>query len=444
MPNRSHIGLDNPAFSGRVRQPNNFAQFLPGSEESHGPELAWPEASKVLLSGVLTRPFYQPKLPRRSAPPERSRYRAAEPAHKDPIPKIVTELITPLAETTQPVVPQAVAASAYQVPIQPIQSERILATAIPARSASNGLYDDSQNWVEEFRATSLAAHQPQPSQVLTRPNNHQTEEYVPEPAARAAFPKPNFKLPNLSIGRLPKVDLVKLQTNLAGYTRLQFTLVGMAAVMFIFGLSVSINTLHTNKLATNKVTAISQGAANDPAVAGDAANKAGNSSLPSTVRPSHSAVASYAVAPNMPRYLNIPKLGVHARALSLGILNNGALATPSNVFDVGWYNESALPGQQGAVLIDGHVSSWTTKGVFYGIKSLLAGDEIQIVRGDAKVFTYKVVKVHVFDHEKVNMQSAVTPVIPGKGGLNLITCTGDVIPGTNEFDERVIVYASQV
>ncbi len=146
----------------------------------------------------------------------------------------------------------------------------------------------------------------------------------------------------------------------------------------------------------------------------------------------------------MPRYLNIPKLGVHARVLSLGILNNGALATPHNVFDVGWYNESSLPGQPGAMLFDGHVSSWTSHGVFYGIKKLVGGDIVQVVRGDGTTFSYKVVKSQTFDHDNVDMNSAIKPVDPTKPGLNLITCTGDVIKGTNEFNQRVLVYTEQM
>jgi hypothetical protein len=42
------------------------------------------------------------------------------------------------------------------------------------------------------------------------------------------------------------------------------------------------------------------------------------------------------------------------------------------------------------------------------------------------------------------MQSAVTPIYADKPGLNLITCTGDVIKGTNEFSQRVIVYTEQL
>lgn len=169
-----------------------------------------------------------------------------------------------------------------------------------------------------------------------------------------------------------------------------------------------------------------------------------SSDVPST-RPVTSHVkAAYAVAPGLPRYLNIPNLKVHARVLQTGLTSSGAIGTPSNVFDTAWYTGSSQPGQAGATLIDGHVSSWTSHGVFYGLDRLVAGDKIQINTGANKTYTYKVIKIKKFDHDKVDMQSALTPIVKGKPGLNLITCTGDVISGTNEFDERIIVYTTQV
>ena len=42
------------------------------------------------------------------------------------------------------------------------------------------------------------------------------------------------------------------------------------------------------------------------------------------------------------------------------------------------------------------------------------------------------------------MQAALTPVVAGQPGLNLISCTGDVIAGTNSFSERIVVFTSQV
>lgn len=171
------------------------------------------------------------------------------------------------------------------------------------------------------------------------------------------------------------------------------------------------------------------------------ANHGLNHSAPSTIKPSVSTVADYVVAPSLPRYLIIPKLGVDAQILPVGVNDQGALETPDNVFNTAWYDESAQPGQLGTMLIDGHISSWTTKGVFYGLNTLQPGDAIEVQAGDGAVFSYEVVKTQIYDANNVNMVAAMASINPAKPGLNLISCTGDVIPGTSEFNERIIVFA---
>ena len=169
-----------------------------------------------------------------------------------------------------------------------------------------------------------------------------------------------------------------------------------------------------------------------------------NHAVPSTIKPTAGAIASYVVAPTLPRYLIIPKLNVDARILSVGVNSQGALETPGNVYDTAWYKESAQPGQLGAMLINGHISSWTTHGVFYGLKTLQPGDAIDVQGGNGAIFTYQVVKTQVYDANNVDMATAMVSINPSKPGLNLISCAGDVISGTSEFNERIIVFATQV
>jgi hypothetical protein len=50
----------------------------------------------------------------------------------------------------------------------------------------------------------------------------------------------------------------------------------------------------------------------------------------------------------------------------------------------------------------------------------------------------------MYSASNIDMIAAMTAVTAGKPGLNLITCSGDVIPGTSEFNQRVVVFAEQV
>lgn len=209
--------------------------------------------------------------------------------------------------------------------------------------------------------------------------------------------------------------------------------IAVAMGLLIIGSAISLHAWRANEIANQHAAQLIY-----------EANHSTTHTVPSTIKPTASAVASYVVAPTLPRYLIIPKLSVDARILSVGVNAKGALETPYNVYDTAWYNESAQPGQLGAMLINGHISSWTTHGVFYGLKTLQPGDAIDVQGGNGAIFTYQVVKTQVYDANNVDMTTAMESINPSKPGLNLISCTGDVISGTSEFNERIIVFATQV
>jgi LPXTG-site transpeptidase (sortase) family protein len=168
-------------------------------------------------------------------------------------------------------------------------------------------------------------------------------------------------------------------------------------------------------------------------------------SAPSSLRPKVQAVASYNVPPTDPKYIQITAIGVvKTRIIQLGLLPNGSIAVPNNIYDTGWYDGSAKPGQSGAMFIYGHVSSWTANGVFYNLKKLKPGDTITITRGDDTNYTYQVVDTKVYAYNNVPMNIVLAPINPSKPGLNLMTCTGQVIQGTSEFNQRLVVFASLV
>jgi LPXTG-site transpeptidase (sortase) family protein len=219
-----------------------------------------------------------------------------------------------------------------------------------------------------------------------------------------------------------------------------FMLIAAAVFVFLIGGYVAFDSWRTNRAAEAAVKKIST----PPAVASAQTSQPPAETAPATTAPSANDVDNYKVAATKPRVVTIPKIGVKARILPEGVAKDGSLAAPGNVHDAGWYTASSLPGQAGAMLLDGHVSSWTTNGVFYNLKKLVAGDTISVERGDGKVYQYKVVKSQSYDANSVDMQAAVTPVVPGMPGLNLITCTGKVKPGTSEFSERLIVFTKQV
>lgn len=236
---------------------------------------------------------------------------------------------------------------------------------------------------------------------------------------------------------------IHAQKNLK-YTLLSKALFVLGIAMLIVGLGIGFRDARTNRLESIAAAKLVAEANRKASKASTPIASITSSAVPTTTKPAVSAVAEYIVAPDMPRYLIIPKLGVDARVLSVGLDDNGLLKTPSSIFDTAWFNQSAMPGQDGAMLIDGHVSSWTAHGVFHDLKKLLAGDVIKIQRGDDAVFNYEVVKVQLYDAENVDMVAATMSIDATKPGLNLISCAGDVITGTNDFNQRIVVFATKI
>lgn len=204
-------------------------------------------------------------------------------------------------------------------------------------------------------------------------------------------------------------------------------LVSMAVVLFAGGIYVTLRSYKTTQRIEATASAQSTGGTSEE------------------TPPSDSDTSSYTVAADLPRYIDIPRLNVHARVRQTDVTKDGSLGVPGNIYDAAWFSQSAKPGSAGgASLIDGHVSGPTQKGVFYGLEKLSAGDIVMIERGDAQKLYYKVSKVEVVDTAKVDMSRMLLPVTAGKAGLNLISCTGKFNAQTQQFEQRALVYAEQV
>lgn len=161
--------------------------------------------------------------------------------------------------------------------------------------------------------------------------------------------------------------------------------------------------------------------------------------------PTEEEVREYYVDPDRPRYLSIPKLGINnARIRPVGINEDGTLGTPRNVFDVGWYESSGLPGEGKTMLIDGHNGGPHVYGVFKRLPDLEIGDTISVWRGDGVKFHFAV-KENVeipLDQSSDYMATAMRSPEPGKESITLITCTGEWSQAQGTYLSRQFVRAT--
>lgn len=159
--------------------------------------------------------------------------------------------------------------------------------------------------------------------------------------------------------------------------------------------------------------------------------------------------APYTVAPDLPKFLSIPKLGFNnVEIVQVGLTKAGAIGAPLTAWQVAWYNGSAKPGaSSGAMFIDGHVEASQqhpgTGSIFSKLNTLVAGDTLTLTQGNNTKYTFKVVKTAEVPVNNIDMNTMLTSAVPGKLGLNLMTCAGTYQNNTDSFDHRTEVFAVQ-
>lgn len=118
------------------------------------------------------------------------------------------------------------------------------------------------------------------------------------------------------------------------------------------------------------------------------------------------------------------------------------LVPPDTTDTVGWFQGGPVPGDAGPAVIAGHVDSVAGPAVFFGLRELLPGDAVTVVRADGVRETFRVSRVAQYAKGAFPTQSVYGPT-PG-AELRLITCGGTFDPGVRSYRDNVVVYAQRV
>ncbi|CAA9289697.1 MAG: hypothetical protein AVDCRST_MAG77-4596 [uncultured Chloroflexi bacterium] len=149
-----------------------------------------------------------------------------------------------------------------------------------------------------------------------------------------------------------------------------------------------------------------------------------------------------------PRGVRIPRIGVSARVVHLGVAQSGEWEVPDE--DVGWYRHTAPPGTPGNAVLAGHLNSpWGLPRVFARLRELRAGDlvEIDLVdvtdpRDDGARSTAPSVGRYRVAETRLVPSTAVDVLAPTDDDrLTLITCAGTWNIGRREYSHRHVVIA---
>jgi sortase (surface protein transpeptidase) len=168
--------------------------------------------------------------------------------------------------------------------------------------------------------------------------------------------------------------------------------------------------------------------------------------IPSTVgtrvpfAPNPASVAA-PLATSAPMTIAIPAVGVKAPVTRLDLNADGTVQVPplDNHNLAGWYDRSVTPGANGTSVILGHVDDYAGPSVFYNIKNLRKGAEVDVVRADGRTAVFTVDGV-----QKAAKTSFPASDVYGNApypALRLVTCGGPFDAKAGEYLDSIVVYA---
>ncbi|HZU78184.1 MAG TPA: class F sortase [Dehalococcoidia bacterium] len=143
-----------------------------------------------------------------------------------------------------------------------------------------------------------------------------------------------------------------------------------------------------------------------------------------------------------PIRLQIPSLHIDAPIELLGVDDLGGMESPASPDDVGWFAPGFLPGTPGNAVIAGHVDWVDRAAIFWFVRDLQPGDEVDVLFDDGSFVSFAVDQVVDYPDGDVPMDEVFGP--SDQSHLNLITCDGVFNRATHNYDHRTVVYTTQV
>ena len=148
------------------------------------------------------------------------------------------------------------------------------------------------------------------------------------------------------------------------------------------------------------------------------------------------------IARSQPIRITIRSIAVNAQVGTLGLQPDHQVMVPTNTRVVGWYKDGPPPGQIGSAVILGHVDSTKGPGVFFDLKSLMAGARISVVLRNGTVTNFSVTKV--VQYSKSSFPDRLVYGSHGTRSLQLVTCGGTFDHATGHYESNVVVFTNLV
>jgi Sortase domain len=143
-----------------------------------------------------------------------------------------------------------------------------------------------------------------------------------------------------------------------------------------------------------------------------------------------------------PVRVDIPRLGVHADVVNIGVTPRGSLEAPplDRAMSVGWYRLGPTPGEPGAAVVLGHVDAESVgPAVFYRLGELEPGDRLSVTRSDGSQAIFTVTGGASYPKDKLPYERIFAGL--DYPALRLVTCGGRFNEHKHTWESNLVVYA---
>ncbi len=152
--------------------------------------------------------------------------------------------------------------------------------------------------------------------------------------------------------------------------------------------------------------------------------------------------ANVSLPRSVPTRLRIDGIRVDAPMIALGLDKSGAMQTPNNGNDTGWYTGAPTPGEMGPSIIAAHVDTKSGPAVFWKLGQIEIGAIVEIDRADGTTARFRVEAVEQylqseFPTEKVYGNTS-------HAAVRLITCGGVYDQNSKQYTHNTVVFGSLV
>jgi hypothetical protein len=144
---------------------------------------------------------------------------------------------------------------------------------------------------------------------------------------------------------------------------------------------------------------------------------------------------------SVPVTLTVPAIGLAVfLGSSLGVDLDGTVQVPSGTAQPGWFRLGPTPGQIGSAVILGHVDSYLGPGVFFQLRTLAPGDQVDVGLTDGVTAQFTVDSVAMYS--KLSFPDQRVYGSHGSSALQLVTCGGVFDHQTGSYLSNIVVYTS--